>query len=112
MSLSIEHLVGEMSKYGVQRCTRCGEVIVNYRGCSAPAGSAPLTGFQAGAAVFVTENCQSTVPITDDVVPCQGPYHEHTCRACGEAWLHGYGGCERRGEPSDCCPSCRPEGFV
>ena len=110
-TLSIEHLAGPLTKYGIQRCRRCGDVLVDYRNAMVLEGSPPLSGFAVGP-VYVTGRATSIYPIGDDAAPCQGPYHEHQCAACGEEWLHGYGGCERRGHPSDCCPACKPEGFV
>jgi hypothetical protein len=109
--VSIEHIAGPMSKYGVQRCLRCGEVLTDYRNALVVEGTLPLSGWPRGP-VFVTGNATTLVPVGDDAVPCQGPYHQHTCRRCGEEWLHGYGKCPLRGEPSEDCPACEPAKYV
>lgn len=111
MSVSVEHLAGPMTRYGVQRCRRCETVLLDYSNSMVPEGTPPMGGFAEGA-VFVTGHATTLGPIGDDAVPCQGPYHEHDCGRCGTRWVHGYGGCARRGQPSADCPACAPGKFV
>ena len=72
MSVSIEHLAGEMDRGGVQVCTRCGEIITDYRGVMVPDGTPPLRGFAPGP-VYTLGRGTSIVPMGDDTIPCAPP---------------------------------------
>lgn len=47
------HIAGVLDDQGVQRCVRCGVVLINYNGAMVPVGSRPLGGWRQGAAVEV-----------------------------------------------------------
>ena len=47
------HIAGEFDAAGVQRCTRCGYILTDYRNVMVPTGSPPLSGWEVGGAVEV-----------------------------------------------------------
>lgn len=47
------HQAGALTDEGVQRCTRCGTILVDYRGSMVEDGSPPLSGFEEGASIEV-----------------------------------------------------------
>jgi hypothetical protein len=55
------HVAGKMVEGGVQKCSRCDEVLSDYRNTMAPEGTPAPTGFRPGLLVVVTEDVRGTV---------------------------------------------------
>ena len=72
----IQHVAGDMSPEGVQVCTRCGEVITDYRGAMVLDGTPPLRGWKAGP-VWTTGTNPKTWMAAD-------PRPEYDWKPCGE----------------------------
>lgn len=53
---SVEHVVGPLLDSGVQECSRCGEIVTDYRNTMVPAGTPPLTGLSVGSKYVKIEN--------------------------------------------------------
>lgn len=51
------HIAGPMSEEGVQYCSRCGEMLVDYRGAMVMNGSSPLTGYREGVYIGTSQSC-------------------------------------------------------
>jgi hypothetical protein len=64
------HRAGPLEDDGVQRCTRCGYILTDYRGAMVEEGSGPLQGWQEGAAVEVSHGNPTFSGVTDDPPDC------------------------------------------
>lgn len=47
------HVAGPLDHEGLQRCTRCGYILTDYRGAMVPIDQPPLSGWEAGASIEV-----------------------------------------------------------
>lgn len=65
------HRAGELDATGVQLCTRCGEVLTDYRNAWVPEGSPPLFGWTVGAAVEVIAGNPRYSGTTDQPPDCE-----------------------------------------
>jgi len=55
---------------GVQRCTRCGYILSDYRNAAWPEGQPPPTGFEVGKAIDVEPGNPRWSSVTDDAPTC------------------------------------------
>lgn len=56
---------------GLQRCTRCGYVLSDYRHAMVPDGDPPLVGWQVGASVEVEAGNPRFSSVTDNPPNCK-----------------------------------------
>jgi hypothetical protein len=74
--IAVEHVAGMMGAEGVQRCSRCGAVLIDYRGTFVLGETLPGTrhgGWSPGPVYRVGEkpgNVLDTVTKPDDFVKC------------------------------------------
>ena len=50
------HEAGELTHEGLQRCTRCGIILTDYRNTVVPEGTPPLRGWAEGAFINVFQD--------------------------------------------------------
>lgn len=65
----VEHIAGPMRE-SVQKCTRCGEVLIDGRGAVSSDGRGPRA-FQPGV-IYRTDGCLTKGRPDGDVVQCGG----------------------------------------
>lgn len=68
LGISVEHAAGSLVD-GVQRCTRCGTILCDYRGAMILDGTGPLKGFAPGP-VYAFGNGLGIVVVTTSTRRC------------------------------------------
>ncbi len=64
------HIAGPLEADGVQRCTRCGYILTDYRDSMVPTGQGPLRGWPEGRAVEVYPGNPRYAATTDAPPTC------------------------------------------
>jgi hypothetical protein len=65
------HVAGKMIDW-VQPCTRCGEVLSDYRNAMYPEGTPPPSGWEEGAHIEVLTGNPRYSGVTDAAPDCEG----------------------------------------
>jgi hypothetical protein len=65
------HVAGPMTHEGLQRCTRCGEILTDYRHAMIPDGDPPLVGWAEDACIEVLTGNPRFSGVTTDPPDCE-----------------------------------------